>query len=142
MALIGLTLFFAAGDLGYWQAWVFLAVFGVLVLAITLYLLVKDRALLERRVEVGPLAERQAIQKLLQSIAGLAFVGIFVVAGLDHRHSWSRSRRAAYSEAAGDTARVLVLDVTCGLRRAHAAPAGVPAFTERMTVECAWLRGF
>jgi protein-S-isoprenylcysteine O-methyltransferase Ste14 len=90
MALIGLTLFFAAGDLSYWQARVFLAVFGVSVLAITLYLVAKDRALLERRVEAGPLAERQAAQKLLQLIAGLAFVGIFVVAGLDHRLGWTR----------------------------------------------------
>jgi protein-S-isoprenylcysteine O-methyltransferase Ste14 len=45
---------------------------------------------LERRVEAGPLAERQAAQKLLQLIAGLAFVGIFVVAGLDHRLGWTR----------------------------------------------------
>jgi protein-S-isoprenylcysteine O-methyltransferase Ste14 len=90
MALIGATLFVAAGDWRYGQAWAFLVVFGVSVLSITVYLIVKDRALLERRVTAGPLAEKQAAQKLIQAVAGLAFIAIFVVAGLDHRFGWTR----------------------------------------------------
>lgn len=90
MALIGVTLFVAAGELNYWQSWVYLAVFGVSILAITLYLMVSDRALLERRVKAGPIAEKQTSQKLFQLVAGLAFLGIFVVAGLDHRLGWTR----------------------------------------------------
>jgi protein-S-isoprenylcysteine O-methyltransferase Ste14 len=90
LGMIGTTLFLAADDVRYWQAWTFLLVFGISVLAITLYLVVKDRALLERRVSAGPLAEQQATQKLIQWTAGIAFMAIFVVAGLDHRLGWSR----------------------------------------------------
>lgn len=82
MVVIGATLFLAAGDMRYWQAWAFLVVFGVSVLAITLYLMAKDRALLERRVAAGPLAEKQTAQKLIQLVAGLVFIAIFVVSGL------------------------------------------------------------
>jgi protein-S-isoprenylcysteine O-methyltransferase Ste14 len=90
MAMIGATLFLAAGDVRYWQGWAFLAVFGVSVLVITLYLMAKDRALLERRLAAGPLAEKRAAQRLIQSIAGLAFIAIFAVSGLDHRLSWTQ----------------------------------------------------
>ena len=90
LATIGASLFLTAGNVRYSQAWTFLAVFGVSVLAITLYLIAKDRALLERRVAAGPLAEQRSAQKLIQWVAGLAFIAIFVVAGLDHRLSWTR----------------------------------------------------
>jgi protein-S-isoprenylcysteine O-methyltransferase Ste14 len=90
LAMIGATLFLAAGDMRYGQAWTFLAVFGVAVLTITVYLMAKDRTLLERRVVAGPLAEKQAAQKLIQWIAVLAFITVFAVSGLDHRFGWTR----------------------------------------------------
>jgi protein-S-isoprenylcysteine O-methyltransferase Ste14 len=90
VGVLGLALFAGAGTLAYWQAWVFLCVFSSIVTAITLDLARRDPALLARRVQVGPVAERTAVQKLIQSCASLAFIAIFVVSALDHRHGWSR----------------------------------------------------
>jgi uncharacterized membrane protein len=44
--VMGLLLFFAAGTVQYWQAWVYLCVFFGASVLITLYLMKKDPALL------------------------------------------------------------------------------------------------
>ena len=82
--ILGCALFVPARTVAYWQAWVFLGVFGSATTAITIDLARRDPALLERRVKAGPVAEPSARQKLIQSIASLAFVAIFVIAGFDH----------------------------------------------------------
>ncbi|HEX5059267.1 MAG TPA: isoprenylcysteine carboxylmethyltransferase family protein [Kofleriaceae bacterium] len=89
LAVVGLVLFGAAGTIGYWQAWVFLTVFGGAAVLITIDLAVHDPALLERRVHAGPAAEQKTSQKVIQSLASLAFLATFVLAGLDHRAGWS-----------------------------------------------------
>lgn len=83
-------LFITAGTLDYWQAWSFLAVYGALSLAITLYLVKKDPALLQRRMRGGPWAEKATAQKIIQSITSLGFIGLLVVPALDHRFGWSQ----------------------------------------------------
>ena len=87
--VLAVALFLPAWTLGYWQAWVFLAVFFVSVLAITLYLMKKDPGLLERRVEAGPAAETERSQQIIQALASLAFIVMFVLPALDHRFAWS-----------------------------------------------------
>ncbi len=87
--VLALALFIPAGTLAYWQAWVFLAVWTVAVLAITLYLMKKDPGLLERRVAAGPVAEQQRSQKIIQGLASLAFILMFILPALDHRFGWS-----------------------------------------------------
>jgi len=89
VAILGLALFGAAGTVEYWQARAFLAVFGVAITAITMDLAAHDPALLERRVQAGPVAEQKTSQKVIQSFASLAFLAVFVVSGLDHRFGWS-----------------------------------------------------
>lgn len=93
-------LFLSAATFDYWQAWVFLAVFGASSLAITLYLMKNDPALLERRVYGGPTAEKATSQKFIQSLTALMFIGMLVVPGLDHRFAWSSV--SFYAEGAGD----------------------------------------
>ena len=83
------VLFVSAGTLDYWQAWLYLLAFFGSSGAITIYLWRADPGLLERRVDAGPLAEPTRSQQIIQSIAALAFVAIYVVAGLDHRFAWS-----------------------------------------------------
>lgn len=58
-------------------------------LAITLSLLQRDRALLERRLRAGPSAESRPVQKLFQSLASLGFVAALVLPALDRRLGWS-----------------------------------------------------
>lgn len=73
----------------YWQAWIFLAVFSVSVLAITVYLIKNDPKLLKRRVNAGPGAERERSQKVIQFIAQVAFIAVIVFPSVDHRFQWS-----------------------------------------------------
>jgi protein-S-isoprenylcysteine O-methyltransferase Ste14 len=87
--VLALALFIPAGTLAYWRAWVFLGVWTAAVLAITLYLMKRDPGLLERRVAAGPVAEQQLSQKVIQALASLAFIVMFILPGLDHRFGWS-----------------------------------------------------
>jgi protein-S-isoprenylcysteine O-methyltransferase Ste14 len=93
-------LFLPAWTLDYWQAWVFLAVFGASALAITLYLMKKDPKLLERRVHAGPTAEKETAQKIIQFIASIGFAAMLVVSALDYRFAYSRV--LPYVSLAGD----------------------------------------
>jgi len=90
LVAMGAVLFLSAWSLRYWQAWVFLGVFGAAVAPITFYLLQHDPALLRRRLKAGPAGEKEKAQKIIQAFASVVFLGFFVVAGFDHRLSWSR----------------------------------------------------
>ena len=89
MLILGLALFIPAGSLSFWQAWVYLAVWAVCVILITAYLVRNDQELLAGRVQAGPVAETQRSQKIIQSLASLFFIGLFIVPGLDYRFGWS-----------------------------------------------------
>jgi len=89
VAILGVALFFSAGTLNYWQAWVYIAIFFISAGTITLYLLTKDIALLQRRLTAGPGGEKEKTQKVIQSIAQLAFIAFYVISGFDHRYGWS-----------------------------------------------------
>jgi protein-S-isoprenylcysteine O-methyltransferase Ste14 len=78
-------LFLPASTLDYWQAWIFLAVYGASSLAITIYLMKKDPSLLERRMHGGPTAEKKSSQKIIQTITAIVFIAMLVVPALDHR---------------------------------------------------------
>jgi protein-S-isoprenylcysteine O-methyltransferase Ste14 len=87
--VMGLTLFVPAGTLHYWQAWVYLSIFIGASFLITLYLMRKDPALLERRMTGGPTAEKRPAQKVIMLCTSIGFVALLVVPGLDHRFGWS-----------------------------------------------------
>ena len=89
MVVLALALFIPAGSLSFWQAWVYLAVWAVCVILITAYLVKNDRELLAGRVKAGPVAETQRSQQIIQSLASLFFIGLFIVPGLDYRFGWS-----------------------------------------------------
>ncbi len=83
--IMGLLLFICAGTVRYWQAWVYLVLFFGLSAAITLDLLRRDPALLERRLTGGPVAERRPLQRFIMAGASLGFVGLLVVPALEFR---------------------------------------------------------
>ena len=87
--VMGLLLFIPAGTVHYWQAWVYLSIFTGASLLITLYLMKKDPALLERRMSGGPTAEKRPAQKFIMLFTSLGFIALLVVPGLDHRFGWS-----------------------------------------------------
>jgi protein-S-isoprenylcysteine O-methyltransferase Ste14 len=86
---LGLVLFAPAWTLDFPLAWIYLALFTIAAALITTYLAKHDPALLERRIRAGPSAESAALQQAIQAVAALAFVGIFLIASLDRRFSWS-----------------------------------------------------
>jgi len=89
LAILLACLFIPAGTLNYWQAWAFVAVFGVSSQALGIYFLVHDRKLVERRMKIGPGAEQRPAQKLISTLFLLGFVGFVVLPALDHRFNWS-----------------------------------------------------
>ncbi|HEU4630640.1 MAG TPA: isoprenylcysteine carboxylmethyltransferase family protein [Gemmatimonadaceae bacterium] len=89
LASLALVLFLAAGSPRFWQAWLYLAVFALCAALITVDLVVRDPALLARRVSAGPTAERERSQQVISAVAGALFLALHVVAGLDARFGWS-----------------------------------------------------
>ena len=86
---MGILLFAPAWTFGYWQAWVYLFVFAASSALITAYLWEQDPKLLERRLNAGPAAEKDRIQKWIQLFASFAFIGAMILPSLDHRFLWS-----------------------------------------------------
>jgi protein-S-isoprenylcysteine O-methyltransferase Ste14 len=87
--VMGLLLFVPAGTVRYWQAWLYLAIFLGTSALTTLYLLRRDRALLERRMHGGPTGETRPAQKLIMWCTSVGFGALLVVPALDHRFAWS-----------------------------------------------------
>jgi protein-S-isoprenylcysteine O-methyltransferase Ste14 len=86
---MGLLLFGPAGTVHYWQAWAYLLTFTGASVLITLELMRKDPALLERRMSGGPTAEKQPAQKFIMLCTSVGFVALLVVPAFDHRFGWS-----------------------------------------------------
>jgi protein-S-isoprenylcysteine O-methyltransferase Ste14 len=89
IAALTALLFIPAGTLDYWQAWLFMAVFVCTSGAITVYLAIHDPKLLERRMNVGPRAEKEPAQKIIMVFAMFGFIAMLVFPVLDHRFEWS-----------------------------------------------------
>jgi len=89
LVVMGAVLFVSAWTFNYWQAWVFLSVFGLSSLAVTVYLMKNDPKLLERRMHGGPTVEKELSQKIIMSAASIGFAAILIVPALDHRWHWS-----------------------------------------------------
>jgi protein-S-isoprenylcysteine O-methyltransferase Ste14 len=86
---MGVVLFGSAGTFRYWQAWVFLTVFVGASALITLDLMRRDPALLERRMRGGPTAEKETAQRVIMIFTSAGFVALLVVPALDFRYGWS-----------------------------------------------------
>jgi protein-S-isoprenylcysteine O-methyltransferase Ste14 len=82
-------IFLPAGTINYWQGWVFFAFFFVCSSSIGLYLAIYNPVLLERRMRVGPTAEKETSQKIIIFFALLGFIALLVFPALDHRFVWS-----------------------------------------------------
>lgn len=54
-----------------------------------IYFLIYDRKLVERRMNIGPVAERRPAQKLISALFMLGFVGFVTLPAFDHRFGWS-----------------------------------------------------
>ena len=87
LLLVGLLIFLPAGTVGYLHGWLLIGLLFVPMLIAGLVMLKKAPEFLEKRLDVK---EKQSTQKGVLALSGLMFIAGFVVAGLDHRYSWSR----------------------------------------------------
>ena len=87
LVLVGLLLFLPAGTLAYEGGWLFIGLLFLPMLLLGAVLLVKDPALLQKRLDSK---EKQADQKGVVALSALMFLAGFVVAGLDFRFGWSQ----------------------------------------------------
>ena len=90
LVIMGLLLFFAAGNLNYWEGWTYLMIFFLACLFITFYFLTHNPDLIRNRLKAGPIAERKFVQKLIQACASVFFISVFLIAGFDHRLGLSK----------------------------------------------------
>ena len=100
VVVMAALLFGAAGTFVYWQAWTFLALYFAVSLAITLYLMRNDPALLARRMSGGPFAEKEPAQRIIMSVTSIGFIVLLVLPAIDHRLHWSEL--SPYAVLAGD----------------------------------------
>jgi protein-S-isoprenylcysteine O-methyltransferase Ste14 len=89
LALMALTLFWPAGTIHYWQAWVFFGMFVGLSVLFTAYAAMRSPEVLRRRMNAGPLHESRPVQKIISAGVVLAFFALLVVSALDRRFGWS-----------------------------------------------------
>ncbi len=90
LAFFGVLLFWPAGTFDYWQAWVFIAVFGVTSSGPSIYWGVRNPDVLRRRMRTGPIAETRPVQKFATVGISASVVVMLVVSALDHRFGWSQ----------------------------------------------------
>lgn len=90
IAFFAALLFWPAGTLDYWQAWVFIAVFITATMVPSIYLAVKNPAALRRRLKAGPTAETRPVQRFAIVGTAVSVVAVLVLSALDHRFGWSQ----------------------------------------------------
>ena len=86
LLITGAMLFVPAGTLAYREAWLFIALLFTPILIVSVVLLIRNPELLRKRLEMK---EREKEQQHVVALSGLLLVASFIVAGLDHRFSWS-----------------------------------------------------
>lgn len=86
LLIISLLLFLPAGSIYYWNAWIFMGILFIPMLAIGIILLIKSPELLVKRLNTK---EKEVEQKQVILLSLFMFAGGFIVAALDFRYSWS-----------------------------------------------------
>jgi hypothetical protein len=85
LAVLAILIFLPAGTLHYWQGWALLITFTVASTALTVYMAVYDKKLLERRLRAGPRAETRTSQKIIIVLVMLGSIAFLVFPVFDHR---------------------------------------------------------
>lgn len=87
LIMVCLLLFFPAGSIYYWNAWIFICVLFIPMFIAGIILLWKSPDLLAKRLNSK---EKEAEQKMVILLSLVMFVGGFIVAALDFRYNWSK----------------------------------------------------
>jgi hypothetical protein len=82
-------IFIPAWTFNYWQGWVFCGTFLVVSTLFTGWMAIHDKELLERRLRMGPTAEKTAAQKIFTAVSPIVAIVAVVIIVFDHRFGWS-----------------------------------------------------
>jgi protein-S-isoprenylcysteine O-methyltransferase Ste14 len=86
--VMAVMLFAPAWTLHFWEAWTFWLLFLVLSAFVTFYFLKRDPGLVESRLKVGPTAEHEKSQKVIQTLTAILWCALIIVPGIErHFHS-------------------------------------------------------
>lgn len=91
IALVDLLVFLPAGTMNYLNGWLLCALLFVPMLILGAVLFLKAPDLLKKRLDTK---EKEATQKGVVAFSGLIFLAGFIIAGLDHRFSWTKVHMA------------------------------------------------
>lgn len=91
ISLVGLLVFLPAGTMNYLNGWLLCALLFVPMLILGAVLFLKAPDLLKKRLDTK---EKEATQKGVVAFSGLIFLAGFIIAGLDHRFSWTKVHMA------------------------------------------------
>ena len=84
--LFGLCYFLTAGTMLFWEAWLFIGIFFIMMLFFLRFMVKNDPDLLRRRLQTG---EKRKEQKIIIKISNVVLLIIFLLPGLDRRWNWS-----------------------------------------------------
>lgn len=87
LLMVGLILFFPAGNFAYWNGWLFISLLFIPMFFLGIVLLVKAPHLLEKRLNTK---EKEGTQKKVVALSGFLFLVGFVLAGFDYRFGWTQ----------------------------------------------------
>ena len=87
--IMGVALFWSAGEIDWWPAWAALAVMLAWITATAVVILRFNQTLLAERL--GPRKGAKPWDVAIMSMLGIIQLVRYVVAGLDHRYSWTGS---------------------------------------------------
>lgn len=86
LGLLFTAILVIAGDVSYWQAWMYLFTLAIPMAFVLVYLIIKDPVLLARRMQFR---EKESPQKLIIKLGVFLYVFIYLVPALDQRFGWS-----------------------------------------------------
>ena len=86
IGILGLLLFLCAGDIWYWNAWIYIGTLALAIFCFGAYLFIKDKELLQKRLSAK---EKEKKQNIYNATAGLSMLAVFSLSGLDYRFCWS-----------------------------------------------------
>jgi protein-S-isoprenylcysteine O-methyltransferase Ste14 len=87
LVVMGVALFWSAGQMGWWPAWATLAVMVAWIIATAIVILRFNPDLLAERL--GPRQGAKPWDTAIMSLLGLIQLGRYIVAGLDRRYGWT-----------------------------------------------------
>jgi len=85
VVLVGVLVFLPAGTLEFLNGWLFMGVLFVPMFVAGIVLMLKNPALLKKRLKAK---EKQSEQNLVVKLSGLMFLVGFIIAGLNYRFDW------------------------------------------------------